>query len=94
MSRNSFLSFALSMILVAVGLAASFMPAASASELLTRARRTLGALPKNMETAEFPVTLERVELGSYWPAHLDRCGRLCIGWVVHVSLSTNELGLG
>ncbi len=63
MSRNSFLSFALSMILVAVGLAASFMPAESASELLTRARRTLGALPKNMETAEFPVTLERVELG-------------------------------
>jgi hypothetical protein len=55
MSRNSFLSFALSMIVVAVGLAASFMPTESASELLTRARQTFGALPKNMETAEFPV---------------------------------------
>ena len=64
MSRNSFLSFALSMIVVAVGLAASFMPAESASEPLTRARQTFGALPKNMETAEFSsVTLERVELG-------------------------------
>jgi len=40
MSRNSFLSFALSMIVVAVGLAASFMPAASASVPLTRARQT------------------------------------------------------
>ena len=40
MSRNSFLSFALSMIVVAVGLAASFMPAASASVTLTRARQT------------------------------------------------------
>jgi cytochrome c peroxidase len=63
MSRKISLSFALRMIVVAVGLAASLMPAESANELLTRARQTFGALPKNMGTAEFPVTAERVELG-------------------------------
>jgi cytochrome c peroxidase len=62
MSRKISLSFVLSMIVV-VGLAASFMPAESSTELLTQARRTFTALPKNMGTAEFPVTAERVDLG-------------------------------
>jgi cytochrome c peroxidase len=63
MSRNGCLSFALGVIVVAFGLAPSVMPVESASELLERAQQTFGALPKNMGTAEFPVTQERVELG-------------------------------
>ena len=39
------------------------MPAESASKLLTQARRAFSALPKDMGTAEFPVTAERVDLG-------------------------------
>jgi cytochrome c peroxidase len=63
MSRKISVSFALSTTVVAFGLASSLMPAQSASELLTQARQTFSALPKNMGTAEFPVTGERVELG-------------------------------
>jgi len=35
----------------------------SASELLAEARQNFGVLPKDMSTAEFPITPERVELG-------------------------------
>jgi cytochrome c peroxidase len=63
MLRKISVSFALSTIVVAFGLASSLMPARSASKLLTQARQAFSALPKDMGTAEFPVTAERVDLG-------------------------------
>jgi len=63
MSRKILVLGIVGAVSAAAGLAASMAAGRSASELVAQARETFGELPKDMATAEHPVTPERVELG-------------------------------